>query len=270
MSSTLISDIDGTLLWRGESVTSNVRDSIELFWSHKNYFSLCTGRSLLGCSQILNSLSGFINCPSIFFGGALIWDTKSQKEIASTYCNNSILEIISQVYIEYPSVSITINTKGEAGTLRTNGILTNKGTFFDRCAPFIRKHEIEEKKILKVLLTSEDPKIIEEIKNELIDPLFFYSTFASTHFFEITDSSVNKGNAIEIIKDRYPEIRRTEIWAAGDSLSDITMKDHVGGFACPSDANPEVCAIADYIFPSPKDSGITQLIHNILQQKHDA
>lgn len=269
MNTTLISDIDGTLLWRSDSVTSNVRDSIALFNSHQYFFSICTGRALQGCTQILNSLSDFVNCPSIFLGGALIWDPKRQKEIACTYCDNSIIDVISQINRRYPSISITINTKEEIGTLRMNEILKTKGTLYDRSAPFIPMHDLKKKKILKVLLTSDEPIIIEEIKNELLDPQVFHATFASTHFFEITDNSVNKGNAIACIKNRYTEIQNTEIWAAGDSLSDISMKDHVSKFACPSDARPEVYAIADYVFPSPKESGITQLIHHILEENHD-
>jgi len=141
----------------------------------------------------------------------------------------------------------------------------NRGTYYDRHAPFIAQYELKTKRILKVLLTSKEPTIIKEISAELINPSLFHATFASTHFFEITDSSVNKGKAIEIIKERFPEIRETIIWAAGDAPSDITMKGHVNRFACPSDAHPEVYKIADYIFPSPKDTGIIHLINHIQQ-----
>lgn len=263
MNYSLITDIDGTLLKKAEIPPLLVRQSLENFVAQGNHLSVCTGRALQGCTNLISHLPPTTSA-SIFFGGALIWDIEKRREVVSTSCDPTIFDVAQKILATYPSVSITMNSRDEAWTLRTNTTLQTKGTLYDRETPVVASAPSRSKKILKVLLTSANPLEIEEIKETLLDPHLFHGTFASTHFFEITDKTVHKGTAIKSLLDISKELRKCETWGAGDALSDLAMKEYVDYFACPEDAHKQLLATADYIFPSAKDAGITHLIDHIL------
>ncbi|MDD3791273.1 MAG: HAD family hydrolase [Sphaerochaetaceae bacterium] len=267
MSKAIISDIDGTLLSNAaDTAPEEVTNALLTFQQQGNYVGLCTGRALGGCQPIIKSLKS-LNLPSIFFSGALIWDTNTNTEIFSQPLDESILEIIPQILANYKGVSVTVNTIDEAWTLRTNEILRNKATTYDRNTPVVDIDSINlgEKRLLKMLLTCGDPNVLKEIRSELLDPSLFHRAFASRHFFEVTDHTVDKGKAIEILKGIYPHLKNGKLWAAGDAQSDAPMRHYVNCFAAPEDAHPAVVELADYIFPSAKESGFVKFIDHLLE-----
>ena len=264
MSKAIISDIDGTLLWRADTAPQAVTDALLNFQQQGNYIGLCTGRALGGCQPIINSLKT-LNLPSIFFGGALIWDTKANKEVFSKPLDKSIFDVVGQILDRYKEVSVTLNTIDEAWTVRTNETLQTKGVTYDRNTPVVDKLPSKEKNILKVLLTCSEADVLKEIRSELLDPSIFYRVFASRHFFEITDYTVDKGKAIEVLKGMYPHLKNGKLWAAGDAQSDAPMRHYVNSFACPEDAHPSVVEFADFIFPSAKEAGFVKFVDHLLK-----
>lgn len=265
MPSALISDIDGTLLYKSEVTPEPVTRSLDDFQKAGNLLGLCTGRAVQGCQTLIDALPQLTH-PSIFFGGALIWDTVKGKALKSMPCDNSIFEVVQAIFEAYPSVSITLNTENQGWTLRTNKIFQTKGVLYDRSSPLITKLPDHKQKILKVLLTDENPEIITEIKLTLLDPALFHGVFASRHFFEITDSKVNKGTAIQHLFHLVPHLKEYKVWAAGDAPSDAMMKPYVDAFAAPVDAHPTVLSVADITFPSAKEEGISQFLASLKNQ----
>jgi len=259
MLSALITDIDGTLLYKAEVPPMSVVQGLYDFQKAGNLLGLCTGRAVQGCNTLIDALPQ-LTLPSIFFGGALIWDTVHRKALKIIPCDNSILKVVRSIYESYPTVSITLNTENRGWTLRTNQILQTKGVLYDRSSPIINELPARNEQILKVLLTNENPDILTEIKLNLLDPLHFHGVFASRHFFEITDSKVNKGTAIEHLLDLAPHIKEYKIWASGDAPSDALMRPYVTAFAAPSDAHPTVLSVADFTFPSAKEEGISHFL----------
>jgi hydroxymethylpyrimidine pyrophosphatase-like HAD family hydrolase len=90
--------------------------------------------------------------------------------------------------------------------------------------------------------------------------------FASRHFFEITDSKVNKGTATQHLFHLVPHLKEYKVWAAGDAPSDAMMKPFVDAFAAPVDAHPTVLSVTDVTFPSAKEEGITQFLASLKTQ----
>ena len=259
----LITDIDGTLLKKTEIPPVSVIHSLQSFMEQGNLVSLCTGRPFHACSNLFPHLPEKI-APSIFFGGALIWDVMNKREISSISCDRRIFDLIKEIYDKYPSVSITMNTSEEAWTLRSNSTLQSRAIPYDRDAQMIYTLPSSDKRILKVLLTSENPSELIEIEETMIDKSLFHGNFASSHFYDITDTKVHKGTAIKTLKEVIPEIKECTVWAAGDALSDSYMKEYVDHFAAPDDGHPEVVAGADYIFPTAKEGGMVKLISHLL------
>lgn len=261
----LISDIDGTLLHRSEVTPLTITHALDDFQKDGNLLGLCTGRALQGCQTLINALPP-LTLPSIFFGGALIWDSINRRTLMSMPCDLSILDVMQTILRTYPSVSITFNTESQGWTLRTNQILQTRGVLYDRSCPLIDEVPVRERQILKVLLTDADPEILNEIRLTLLDPSLFHGVFASRHFMEITDSKVNKGTAIQHLSLLVPHMKEYKVWAAGDAPSDAMMKPYVDAFAAPEDANPTVLSVADFIFPSAKEEGINQFLAYLKEQ----
>lgn len=267
MSKAIISDIDGTLLSKAaDTAPQEVNDALFKFQQEGNYVGLCTGRALGGCQPIIKSLKS-LNLPSIFFGGALIWDTNENKEVFSKPLDKSILEIVPKIIRDYEGVSVTLNSIDQGWTVKTNETLQVKATTYDRTTPVVDFESVnfKEEKLLKVLLTCANPDTLKKIRSELLDPSLFHRVFASRHFFEITDHTVDKGKAIEILKDLYPHLKNGKLWAAGDAQSDAPMRHYVNYFAAPEDAHPSVVEFADYIFPSAQESGFVKFIDHLLE-----
>lgn len=264
MNSALISDIDGTLLYRSDTAPPEVERALQKYQERGNLVGLCTGRALGGCYPIIDSFES-LNLPSIFFGGALIWDTNHKKEILSRPLSHSIFDVVTAIKERYPQVSITMNSRDEGWTVQTNEVLQNRATYFDRNTKVVDYLPSKDERILKVLLTAQEPEIIKEIQKSLLDPSLYHSVFASRHFFEITDQAVDKGSAIEIIKEEHAPLKGKTLWAAGDAPSDAPMREYVDKFAAPEDAHPKVIELADYLFPSAKESGIVKFIDHLLE-----
>lgn len=259
MLSALISDIDGTLLYKTEVAPMTVIHALDDFQKAGNLLGLCTGRAVQGCQTLIDALPP-LTLPSIFFGGALIWDTVNKKVLKKVPNDPSILGVVQEIFKTYPTVSITLNTESQGFTLRTNRILQTKGVLYDRSSPLINELPDCNEQILKVLLTDENPDVLTEIKLTLLDPALFHGVFASKHFFEITDSKVSKGIAIKHIFHLVPHLKEYRVWAAGDAPSDAMMKPYVNAFAAPADAHSTVLSISDFTFPSAKEQGISHFL----------
>ncbi len=213
----------------------------------------------MGCKALIDALP-FLSLPSVFFGGALVWDPVSKVPLRSVPCDPSVLLLVDSILRRFRNVSVTVYSAFSAWTYQSNRILEEKGVAYDRSAPVVSSLPSGDLEILKVLLTCEDPSVLSGIQRDLIDPEVFHGVFASTHFFEITAASVDKGSAVSLVRALSSGLSDYRFWAAGDAPSDLLMRRAVDGFACPRDAHPSLIPSADFVFPSAGEEGIISLL----------
>jgi len=253
--SLVISDIDGTLTYGGERIREEVIDAAGTFMKRGNLLALCTGRTLSGAREIHHRTAS--NAPSILFGGAVIYDFPSQRLLFKEVLDPSIGQVIQQI-LEFDSeISVAVSTLETNYVLRTNSLFTKKALAGDRNG--VVTDTIPTEPLIKVLLSSSRPQVLEQMKRQCIPPGLFHAEFASRHFFEIVSASVSKGKAIKSLLSLIPDSSEMHIIGAGDAPTDLSMKESVDLFCVPSTAREEVLASADSIIPSAEEGGMVSV-----------
>lgn len=113
---------------------------------------------------------------------------------------------------------------------------------------------------------SEQPALLQRIKSLVEDfaarrggPELVVNT---SHFYlNISLAGVDKGAALEMLLAQLG-VTADHVAGIGDTVGDLPLREHVGFFACPSNAQPEIREVADYVSPRPDVRGILDIIHH--------
>lgn len=116
----------------------------------------------------------------------------------------------------------------------------------------------------QISLFSKNPSVFEEIKTKILNfvkevdgPELVIQP--SHYYLNISLAGVNKGEAIRMILNEIG-ISQEECVGIGDTLGDLPLRENVGFFACPSNAQREIKEIADYISPYPDVLGVLDIL----------
>ncbi|MFA7692930.1 MAG: HAD hydrolase family protein [Candidatus Hydrogenedentes bacterium] len=119
-------------------------------------------------------------------------------------------------------------------------------------------------------LFCEDPSCFPELTKEIIDVAEtipgLQIEITPTHFYLNIDlKGVTKGAAIEGLAAEFG-FQKENLAGIGDTCGDLSIRDCVSFFACPSNAVPEIKAVANYISPYPDIQGVLDILkHPTLQ-----
>jgi YrbI family 3-deoxy-D-manno-octulosonate 8-phosphate phosphatase len=83
---------------------------------------------------------------------------------------------------------------------------------------------------------------------------------------EVRQGVENKQMAVEEYA-HFLGISRESIWAVGNDVNDISLFQAAGVTICPSDASPEIKAMADLTLPIKCGEGILNFLANLLEGK---
>jgi hypothetical protein len=110
----------------------------------------------------------------------------------------------------------------------------------------------------------EQPEIFGPIQEEIADfvrkrggPAL--SINASHYYLNISLDGVNKGRALSALLDELG-VRRGEVAGIGDTVGDLPLREAVGYFACPANAQPGLKAVSDYVSPYPDIEGVLDIL----------
>ena len=78
-------------------------------------------------------------------------------------------------------------------------------------------------------------------------------------YLNISLAGVDKGSTLAALLDELG-VSREEVAGIGDSEGDLPLRDAVGFFACPANAQPSVKAAADYISPYENLEGVLDML----------
>ncbi len=224
----LFVDVDGTLIdEETKTICQRNKEVIKDFISKGHKLSIATGRSVYICDKIIDELD--IAHPGHYFvnlNGAVAYDYKYNPLYSSTIKTNRLRDII-QVAIDY-KYGINLYTLNGIYLYLPDDVenllfknaknltLLNK----DSLEEFLKEKAGE---ILKIEFQSSDYQSLIDMYNETKD-LFegLDIAFSSKRYFELTNSGVSKGTAIEyLLKHELEE--GTIVATIGDSPNDLTM-----------------------------------------------
>jgi hydroxymethylpyrimidine pyrophosphatase-like HAD family hydrolase len=81
----------------------------------------------------------------------------------------------------------------------------------------------------------------------------------SHYYLNLSLAGVDKGSTLRALLDELGA-QPHEVAGIGDTVGDLPLREAVGFFACPANAQPEIKAVADYVSPEPTIAGLLDIL----------
>lgn len=240
----LYSDLDGTLLDEERRLSKENIDAISHFVSQGGSFAIASGR--MERTTLINFPQLPINCPSIFFNGAIVFDVNTQKVLFSTYMPEGLTPVLQDIINRYPTTCAEINVRGKAYVYNLNDIIRVQ----------LKREGLEgiegswrdiPKDWLKVLFADKH-EVLEKIKADLdkLDRDDINIVFSEYELLDIMARDVSKGSALKKLREIYKDSWRF-IVAVGDNENDLEMLKQADLSIAVSNGTPRVKSISNHI-----------------------
>ena len=247
-----VADIDGTLLKTNMPMNQDVINAAENYIRKGGKTSLCTGRAIASTRAIANLIH--VNTPCILFGGSVIYDFKKNLVIWKQSLPDDVMYLLHSIYDRFPAVSIQAYALNDIYVLRENRRMRERG-ILEECSEPICGFEKCVEPLLKIVLTCDNPELLNRLINEHMYFGSFEFAFASRCFVEITPKDVSKGKTLEILSETCG-IPLDRIFAAGNAMTDKSLLETAGISFATIDAPDKVKLNCNYVIPTPEDSGM--------------
>ena len=260
----IATDLDGTLLRRGGTVSDENKKAIEYFKDNGGIFTFVTGRPPIIVGDIYSRVlpNGPIGC----FNGSGIFDMEKKTYLWKKGLQESFLELVEHVDKTLPEMSIQLCGFDKCYFCKMNSSMIrhrDHAGFED-----IRCHYKDVKEsVAKVLFAHE----VEEELFRLMDILHahpraneFDFIRSEQEFYEIVPKGLSKGELLYKLADLLGIDRKRTI-AIGDNDNDASMIKNAGIGIAVSNASPAAKAVADIITVSNEEHAIAKLIYDIEQ-----
>ncbi|MCD7809517.1 MAG: HAD family hydrolase [Erysipelotrichaceae bacterium] len=268
-------DLDGTFLNVLHTTDKYLLDTIDMINNENKYFVVATGRHMRAYQQ----KSFFKDCQiyNICMNGARILDNdrnviyekgldkETVKEILElfpdvdlefndanyTYCKFSSLNHLKNVYDPHPIKRIAKKIYYALGLSEWK---------FHQSDKDILKHNI-----LKINAHVHDNDKAQRLQAYIDAHDNIVNAPFSSNFFEITDSSVNKGNAIKILMKQL-HISENEVAVYGDGGNDVVMLEMFEHSYAPSDGSDIAKKAAKHIIGKNSEYAVAKHMRNSLKK----
>lgn len=258
----LVTDLDGTLLKKDKSISSENLEAIEYFKANGGKFTIITGRlplALAGIDKIVNP-----NVPMCCGNGGMIYDGIGKKVLMAKTMSAEALELVKFVDENMPEIGQQINTTEHIWFTKYNEAMYRARTLSKLPDLSCHYSEINEP-IMKLLFADMDTdKIVRLTKMLEKHPLMkkFDGVSSEPIYYEILPKGVSKGASLPILCD----IIKTDIGrtiAIGDNNNDAEMlKTAKIGYAV-ANASEIAKKAADRITVSNEENAIAAVISEI-------
>lgn len=261
------SDLDGTLLNESHESDDIILNSIQYVHDHNRYFAIATGRDING--SLRNTQFGKMGIYMICMNGAIIANPNKEiifkKEISKDFLKH-ILNEFPDIHFDCTSSNATYVRSSKEDYLdhfSSQSIWKILDFSQEKLNSFIENHhfnctdeEILTKDILKLNCRVDNT----ETKQKLDDFISNYShCVANAPFdkgsYEITDVTVNKGNAIMFLAN-YLHINPNEVAVYGDGGNDLEMLEMFEHSYATENASNEAKKRASKVIGNCKDHAV--------------
>jgi len=81
----------------------------------------------------------------------------------------------------------------------------------------------------------------------------------SHYYLNLSLAGVDKGSMLRVLLEELG-VERNRVAGIGDTVGDLPLREAVGFFACPANAQAEIKAAADYVSPEPTIAGLLDIL----------
>ncbi|MGN1230524.1 MAG: Cof-type HAD-IIB family hydrolase [Anaerotignum sp.] len=261
----VFSDMDGTLLWKGVSVSVENCEAIRRAVDKGVDFVICTGRGVFGVEEHLKALGligkkGYVICQN----GATVYDLRDMRLVLKESFSPFLLKPVAD-YARKLGLEIFYYDDRRLMAEQMTGVLKTYCRVM-RTSPHLVNDPTEYEGEFTKCLFSGPREALEKVKAYAEETIgdkvnLFYS---SETYLEFVKKSVNKGNALEAAaKDAGVALRDTI--AIGDSDNDLSMILKAGLGVAMKNGQEHIKAAADYITERDcEENGVAEVIEKFI------
>lgn len=264
----LVVDIDGTLLGKARSISTEDREALAKACDLGMRVSVSTGRAARACSNILNQLA--LDGYHIFFDGALVSSPEQGREVYV----QPISEVVVRQMVEFAHLHDTdleLYSVTEYFAERETWSTAAHRQFFDIEPAIVDFNGLwERERIIKGGLVATTPEEVTKVRDfchQFVNSLHFSwvrtPTYPGIDFINIVAPEVSKGRALKALAS-YLGVSLAEVMAVGDGRNDMSLLTLAGLAIAMGNAPDEVKAIADHITLDVDHSGLAAAINEFL------
>ena len=255
-------DLDGTLIPDGKTISKENLDAIEYFKSEGGLFTFITGRMPDASRDVYERLN-----PNIPFGcinGGGLYDHRKQEFLWMASLPPEAMELVAHIDREMPDVGIQLNTAKHIYFNKDNSAMIHFRNITG--LPNITCHFSEVKEpVAKVIFADDDEEkllLTEKLLHE--HPIADKVDFIRSEYtlYEILPKGISKATALHnLVKLLDLDIRRTI--TIGDYDNDITMIRDAGLGIAVENASDNAKSAADHITVDVTEHAIAKVVDDL-------
>ncbi len=264
----ICTDLDGTLLKKDKTISSENIEAIEYFKREGGYFTFVTGRMPFFVSYVLDTIK-----PNVPFGcvnGAGLFDWSKGDYVWTAVMPKHVIELVKHIDDNFSDVGIQVNTFYKTYFCRENQVMKNFREITKLENIVCHYNDVKEP-IAKILFGSESEEEIQRIEKMLKShPLASEFDFIRSEktLYEILPKGIGKGTSImKLCQHLGIDVNRTV--AIGDYNNDISMFGVAGIGVAVSNACKEALDAADFITVSNEEHAIANVIFALESGKYN-
>ena len=258
----ICTDLDGTLLRKDKTISSENLQAIEYFKQEGGIFTFITGRMPFFVAHVYDRINP--NAPIGCINGGGLYDYPNQTYLWQGTMPDGVFDLIRAVENAVPGVGIQVNTFQNVYFCKENETMQ----IFRRITglPDLTCHYSEvTEPIAKIIFGSEsESDVLEGMRILRSHPEAHRFDFirSEKNLFEILPKGVGKGTAIGNLV-RHLGLDANKTIAIGDYNNDISMFHAAKVGVAVSNACQDALAAADYITVSNEENAIAQVIADL-------
>ncbi len=263
----ICTDLDGTLLKKDKTISSENIEAIEYFKQNGGVFTFVTGRMPFFVSYVLDTIKP--NAPFGCVNGAGLYDGCKGEYMWKAVMPEHVIELVKCIDDNFSDVGIQVNTFYKSYFCRENQTM-KRFRKITNLENIVCDYKDVQEPIAKILFGSESDEDIRNIEKMLKShPLAEEFDFIRSEktLYEILPKGIGKGTSI-INLCNYLNIDVNKTIAVGDYNNDISMFKAAGIGIAVSNACKEAMDAADYITVSNEEHAIARVIYDIENGKY--
>lgn len=262
----LLSDVDGTLIDKNNTVLKKDEDAVNYFRSEGGRFTFASGRLPGGLKCVLHIGA---DLPIICHNGAVIYDMNDDRLLWSRPLEKEkLFPLVDHVLENYKTCGIQIVCERNVFVVKRNPQTMYHEKIEEFCAIEKAAEDIDEEWIKFML--ADEPEVIEVIKSELEHSEYaesFRCVRSHEFFFELLSKGVSKGAALARYSD-FSNISADKIFAIGDNDNDAEMIKAAKIGAAVRNASPYAKKNADIVLKNTNTEGAVAEFIELLDKKY--
>jgi len=264
----LVVDIDGTLVGKRGSISTEDRQALVSARQSGIQVSLSTGRGSQACLGIIDQLS--LDGYHIFFDGALVSDPEQGKEVYVQPLSKGVVKQAVE-FAHRRNMDLELYSATHYFTERETWSTGAHRQFFNIQPTIVDFTKLwERERIIKggvVTTTPQEAAKARDFCRQFADSLHFSwartPAYPGVDFINVLAPEVSKGNALAALASHLG-VSMSEVIAIGDGTNDMALLSSAGLAIAMGNAPDEVKAVADYITLDVDHSGLAVAINKFL------